>query len=281
MPADAKRQEGRVAFITGGARGQGRSHALRLASEGADIVLCDVLEQLPTVPYPNATADDLAETVRQVEALGQRALGLVADVRDFDQVDRAVVRGLDEFGHVDILVAQAGICTFGRIDAMDPGQWRDMIDTNLTGVFNAIRAALPGMVSRGYGRIIATSSMAGRAGWENIGHYAASKWGVIGLVKSVALEVAAHGVTANVICPSAVNTPMMLNGPSYQLFRPDVVDPSLEDALPAFTGVNVIPVPYVEPSDISDAVAFLASEQAAMVSGAVLSVSAGVNTRNI
>ena len=281
MQADPKRLDGRVVFVTGGARGQGRSHALRLAAEGADVVLCDVLDQLPTVPYPKSTAADLDETVRQVEAIGRRALGVVADVRDFDQVSSAVARGIDEFGRIDILLAQAGICTFGRIAEMDPQLWHEMIDTNLTGVFNAIRAALPGMVAQGYGRIIATSSMAGRAGWENIGHYAASKWGIIGLVKSVALEVAANGITANVICPSAVNTPMMLNRPSYQLFRPDIVDPTLDDALGAFTGVNVIPVPFVEPSEISAAVAFLASDEAAMISGAVLSVSAGVNTRNI
>jgi SDR family mycofactocin-dependent oxidoreductase len=281
MPADRGRFDGRVAFITGGARGQGRSHALRLAAEGADIVVCDVLEGLPPVPYPHSTEADLAETVKQVEALGRRAFGVLTDVRDFDEVTRAVGRAVTEFGQIDVLVAQAGICTFGRIDAMDPRMWHDMIDTNLTGVFNAVRATLPGMIDRGYGRIIATSSMAGRAGWENIGHYAASKWGIIGLVKSVALEVAPHGVTANVIAPSAVNTMMMLNGPSYQLFRPDVVDPTLEDALTAFTGVNIIPVPYVDTSDVSAAVAFLASDEAAMISGAVLSVSAGVNTRNI
>jgi NAD(P)-dependent dehydrogenase (short-subunit alcohol dehydrogenase family) len=164
---------------------------------------------------------------------------------------------------------------------MSAQTWQETVDTNLTGVFNAVRATLPGMIERRYGRIVATSSMAGRAGWENIGHYAASKWGIIGLIKSVALEGAAFGVTANVVCPSSVATPMMMNDGSYRLFRPDLAEPTLDDALGAFTSVNVIPVPYAETTDISAAMAFLASDAAAMITGATLSVAAGVNARNI
>jgi NAD(P)-dependent dehydrogenase (short-subunit alcohol dehydrogenase family) len=151
----------------------------------------------------------------------------------------------------------------------------------LTGSFNTIRAVVPHMIERGTGRVVAIASMAGRAGWENIGHYAAAKWGLIGLVKSLALEVAANGITANVICPSSVDTPMTNNEGSFRLFRPDLEQPTLEDALPALTAVNVIPVPWVDPNDISDAVLFLASDEASGITGATLSVAAGVNARNI
>jgi SDR family mycofactocin-dependent oxidoreductase len=275
------RFDGKVVLITGGARGQGRSHALRFAAEGADIVVCDIVDQLPTVGYAMATQDDLDETVESVRAIGRRVLGLVADVRDLEQMTDVVGQATATFGRVDVLLANAGICTFGGIAEMSAQTWRETIDTNLTGVFNAVRATLPGMIERRYGRIVATSSMAGRAGWENIGHYAASKWGIIGLIKSVALEVAAFGITANVVCPSSVATPMMMNDGSYRLFRPDLAEPTLEDALGAFTSVNVIPVPYAETADISAAMAFFASDAAAMITGATLSVAAGVNARNI
>ncbi len=271
----------RVVLITGAARGQGRSHALRFASEGADVILCDLVGPVPTVGYPLPGKEDLDSTVQEVAALGRRCLGLVADVRDLDSMKAVVSQGLGMFGRIDVTIAQAGICTFGSVADLDAQTWSETIDTNLTGVFNTIRAVLPTMIERRYGRVIATASMAGRAGWENIGHYAASKWGVIGLVKSVALEVAAYGITANVVCPSSVNTPMMLNDGAYRLFRPDLAAPTLEDARPAFTAVNVIPVPWAETADISAAIAFLASDDARFITGAALSVSAGVNARNI
>jgi SDR family mycofactocin-dependent oxidoreductase len=276
-----ERFRNQVVLITGGARGQGRSHALRFAAEGADIVVCDLAGPIASVGYPLPDPGDLAQTVREVEDTGRRCVSVVADVRSLASMKAVVGVALETFGQLDVLVAQAGICTVGAIAEIDEQTWSDTIDTNLTGVFNAIRAALPAMIERRHGRIIATASMAGRAGWENIGHYAASKWGVIGLVKSVALEVARFGITANVVCPSSVNTPMMLNDGAYRLFRPDLPDPTLEDALPAFTAVNVIPVPWAETADISAAVAFLASDDARYITGAALSVSAGVNARNI
>jgi SDR family mycofactocin-dependent oxidoreductase len=278
---NGNRFSGKVVLISGGARGQGRSHALRFASEGADIVVCDLVSQVPTVGYPMPGPDDLRQTIREVEALGRRCLGIEADVRSLEAMTSVVDSALETFGHVDVAIAQAGVCTFGPIAEMDEQTWSQTIDTNLTGVFNTIRAALPGMIERRTGRILATASMAGRAGWENIGHYAASKWGIIGLVKSVALEVAPFGITANVVCPSSVNTPMMLNDGAYKLFRPDLAEPTLADALPAFTAVNVIPVPYAETADISAAMAFLASDDARYITGAALSVSAGVNARNL
>jgi len=277
------RFEGHVAMITGAARGQGRSHAVRFAAEGADVVLLDLPAEieLATVPYPTAGEDDLAETVRLVEAQGRRALACAADVRDAAAVDAAAAAGLEAFGRIDVLAANAGICTFHPIDGMPADVWQEMIDVNLNGVFHAVRAVVPHMVARGSGRIVATSSMAGRAGWENLSHYAAAKWGLIGFVKSVAAELAPHGITANIVCPSSVNTTMMHNDASYRLFRPDLEHPTKEDALPAFASVNVIPVPYVEPEDVSDSVLFLASDEAKYVTGATLSPSTGVNARNI
>ncbi len=276
------RFENRRVLVTGAARGQGRNHAVRFAREGADVALLDIAsERIESVPYEISSNADLEESVALVEAEGRRAVGITADVRDLGQVTDAVKRTVDELGGVDILVVNAGICTFGPIESMDEDLWRTMIEVNLTGAFNSVRAAVPVMLEAGYGRVVATSSMAGRAGWENIGHYAAAKWGLIGMIKSLALEVADRGVTANVICPSSVNTPMMHNDFSYRLFRPDLEAPTMDDALPAFQSVNVQPVPYAETDDISDSVLFLASEEAKYITGATLSPSTGVNARNV
>jgi SDR family mycofactocin-dependent oxidoreductase len=275
---------GKVVFITGAARGQGRSHALRFAQEGADVVVCDRTADRPitTVAYPLPEPHELEQTADLVRELGRRALACAIDVRDLDGLEAAAARAVAELGRIDVLLANAAICTFNPLASMPAEVWSETIEINLTGVFNTCRAVVPHIIERGEGgRVIATASMAGRAGWENIGHYAAAKWGVIGLVKSLALELAPHRITANVICPSSVNTPMMNNDASYRLFRPDLTDPTREDALPAFTSVNVIPVPYVEPDDISDGVLFLASDEAWGITGATLSIAAGVNARNI
>jgi SDR family mycofactocin-dependent oxidoreductase len=280
----------KIVMVTGAGRGQGRAHALRFAGEGAHLVLCDLpaarggaeLDPPATVPYELSKPEDLEETARQVQALGRRAVAMGADVRSLEQMSAVVAEAERALGPIDVLVANAGICTSNPLPTMSVQVWQETIDINLTGVFNACRAVIPGMIERGHGgRVVAIASMAGRAGWENIGHYAASKWGVIGLVKSLALEVAPHGITANVICPSSVNTTMMHNDSSYRLFRPDLENPTREDVLPAFASVNVIPVPYVEPEDISDGVLFLASQEAAGITGATLSISAGVNALNI
>jgi SDR family mycofactocin-dependent oxidoreductase len=280
----------KIVMVTGAGRGQGRAHALRFAGEGADLVLCDLpaardgaeLSPPATVGYELSKPEDLQETARQVQALGRRVVAMGADVRSLEQMSAVVTEAERALGPIDVLVANAGICTSNPLPTMSEQVWQETIDINLTGVFNACRAVIPGMIERGHGgRVVAIASMAGRAGWENIGHYAASKWGVIGLIKSLALEVGPHGITANVICPSSVNTTMMHNDSSYRLFRPDLENPTREDVLPAFASVNVIPVPYVEPEDISDGVLFLASQEAAGITGATLSISAGVNALNI
>lgn len=163
---------------------------------------------------------------------------------------------------------------------MDERTWTETIDTNLTGVFHAMRAVLPGMIEQGYGRIVATSSMAGKMGYANCGHYVATKWGVIGLVKSLAMEVGGSGITVNAICPTTVSTPMIQNEATYRLFLPDVENPTLDDAIPAFQGLNVIPVPWVEPVDISNAMAFLCSDEARYITGETIAVAAGFNAAN-
>lgn len=274
------RFDGKVVLITGGARGQGRSHALTFAGEGADVAFCDIAAQIDSVPYAMARSADLQETVKLVEELDRRCVGDVADVRDIGQVQAFVDRARTELGRVDFLLANAGIFSFSPVAEMDETTWQDMIDTNLTGVFHAMRAVLPVMIEQGYGRIVATSSMAGKMGFPNCGHYVAAKWGVIGLVKSLALEVAAKGITVNAICPTNVATDMIQNAATYELFLPDVENPSKEDAAAAFQTMNAIPIPWVEPVDISNTMAFLCSDDARYITGETIAVAAGMNANN-
>ena len=266
--------DGRVALVTGAARGQGRSHALALAAQGARVVACDIAAQIDSVPYPLATPDDLAETVALVEQKGGRCLGLVADMRSTEQVDDVVARTLSAFGQVDILVANAGICGYRSFGEISDEIWDDMIDTNLAGPFKCIRAVLPHMVAQRYGRIVVISSGAGRGGAPNLAHYVATKWGVIGLVKTLALETAELGITANVICPTTVHTAMVENDQNYQLFCPELEHPTLEDALPRFGKLNPMRRPWLEPEDVSRALLYLVTDPGCL-SGTVLEVSLG------
>lgn len=272
--------DGRVALITGGARGQGRSHALTFAREGASIVVCDIAEQVDTVPYTMANDDQLAETAKLVEEFDQRCLAIKADVRDTAAVQRVVDQTMSEFGRLDILIANHGILSLTTVADMTDEQWNDVVDTDLTGVFKSMRAVIPHMVEQGWGRIIATASMAGRCGLPTVAHYCAAKWGVIGLTKSVAREVADRGVTVNCICPTNVDTDMIHNQAFYQLFAPGVENPTREQAAPGFQSLNAIPVPWIEPKDISEAMLFLASEEARYITGEALHVSAGWNAFN-
>jgi SDR family mycofactocin-dependent oxidoreductase len=235
---------------------------------------------MDTVPYRMARPEDLDETVELVEELDRRCVAVRADVRDQGQVQGFVDQARTELGRVDFLLANAGIFSFSTVAEMTEDLWREMIDTNLTGVYHAMRAVLPGMVEQGSGRIVATSSMAGKVGFPNIGHYVAAKWGVIGLVKSLAMEVGAHGITVNAICPTTVDTPMIQNEAAYRLFLPDVEDPTREDAGPAFQTLNAIPVPWVETIDISNAMAFLCSDEARYITGETIAVAAGQNAAN-
>jgi SDR family mycofactocin-dependent oxidoreductase len=275
MSTATGRFAGKVVLITGGARGQGRNHALRFAAEGADVVLCDAPQGLRSLPYPVSTAEDLAKTVNEVKALGDRCLGIPTDIRDSAAVDAAVDRTLAEFGRLDIALANAGIVNIQSFSDIDDQSWREVIDTNLTGTFNTLRATSAPMKAQGSGRIIATSSMSGKRGHAGVAHYAASKWGVIGLVKSLALELKDCGVTVNAVCTTNVDTPMIRNEFVYKKYCPDVERPTVDDALAGFTSVNQIPVPWVEPDDVSHMILFLASAEARYVTGSTMDVSCG------
>ncbi len=265
--------EGRVALITGGARGQGRSHAVRLARAGVDVVVCDLAGELDTVPYPLGTEAELAETVRQVEAEGRRAVAVKADVRSLSEMQEAAERAITEFGRIDILLANAGIAGNSPVAEMSERQWREMIDVNLTGVFTSFRAVVPHMIERGFGRIVATSSIVARMGGTNSGHYTASKWGVLGLVKSLSLEVADKGITVNALLPAGVNTRLLHNEATYKALRPDLEHPTREDIEPMFAGGPGL----LEPENVSDAMMLLVSDERGHYNGETLTLSAGMS----
>jgi SDR family mycofactocin-dependent oxidoreductase len=273
--------DGKVAFITGAGRGQGRSHAVRLAEDGADIIALDLCDDaVETVGYPLATPDDLDETVALVEAEGRRAVKGIADVRDLAEVQAVVADGLAQLGRIDIVCANAGIGTWAVAWEMTAEQWNDMIDINLTGVFNAARAALPSMVERGEGgSVILTSSTAGLIGYANTAHYTAAKHGVIGLMKVLAQEAGPHGIRVNAICPTTVNTPLVINDATFELFAPDKENPGPDDVREPFAALNILDVPWIEPADVSEAVAWLASDAARYVTGISLPIDAGNTAR--
>jgi SDR family mycofactocin-dependent oxidoreductase len=265
--------DGRVAFITGGARGQGRAHALALAAEGADVVVADICGDVPVLGYPMATEEQLAETVKLVEELGVRALGLRVDARDTAQVDDAVARTVAEFGRLDILLANHGIVDFSTVEETSDESWTTIVDTNLTGIFKAIRAVIPQMRKQGYGRIVATSSMGARQTAPNLSHYIAAKWGVIGLVKCTALEVAGDGITVNAICPGAVDTDMFFNQPTYDIFCQDLENPTreqfqqrLDDLDYGLNGVR-----YLDADDVARTVLYLVTDRG-LISGQVAEI---------
>ena len=272
------RVEGKVAFITGAARGQGRSHAVRLAQEGADIIAVDLCDQVDSVPYPMATPEDLADTVKQVEALDRRIVATKADVRDYDALKKALDDGVAQLGRLDIVSPNAGIASFGRAEELPEQTWQDMIDTNLTGVWHAAKAAIPHLRAgaRG-GSIILTSSTAGLHGYENMAHYVSAKHGVVGLMRTLALELAPDMIRVNSVHPTSVNTDMIQNAATYALFAPDLdeKDRTKERLAERFQAINALRVPWVEPVDISNAVLWLASDEARYVTGVTLPVDAG------
>ena len=267
--------EGRVALVTGAARGQGRAHAIALAREGADVIVTDLCAEIATVPYSLGTAEELSETVALVQATGRRCLSMVVDIRDTAATGLVVEAGLDTFGRIDICVANAGVTGYGKFHELDDDTWNDMIDVDLTGTFKTIRAVLPHMLERRYGRIIATSSMAGRMGNANLAHYVAAKWGVIGMVKSLAMEVANKGITVNAIAPAAVDTPMLHNDAMYRLFCPEMDAPTRDDVTPRYQAMNRLGVAWMDPEEISRAVLFVAADAASSMTGQVIEVSLG------
>ena len=275
------RLDGKVAFITGAARGQGRSHAIRLAEEGADIIAIDVMEPIDGAPYKGATEEDLAKTVEAVEALDRRIIATKADVRNFGQLKAAVDEGVAQFGRLDIVVANAGIFTSpDTAENISEEIFLDTIDINLTGVWRTAKAAIPHLKAGGRGgSIIIISSTAGLQGGPNFAHYVASKHGVVGLMRTLALELASDMIRVNSIHPTTVETDMVLNQGLYDLFRPDLEHPTKEDFATAALTINALPVPWVQPVDISNAVLFLASGEARYVTGVTLPVDAGATTK--
>lgn len=262
------RVEGKVAFITGAARGQGRSHALRLAEEGADIIAVDLAGPIPNLAYSHATEEDLAETVRQVEALDRRIVAARADVRDRDALKSAIEDGVSQLGHLDIVVANAGVSFIAPWDKVTAEDWDTVISINLTGVFNSVQLAAPHLVENGGGTIILTSSAAGVKAWPFMVPYVASKFGVTGMTKAFAHELAPYSVRVNSLHPTVVDTTMGEMG--------DLLPPLLEKN-PKMEGLitNSLPIDATQPQDQSNAVLFLASEESRYVTAHALAVDAG------
>jgi (+)-trans-carveol dehydrogenase len=273
----AGRAEGKVAFITGAARGQGRSHAVRLAADGADIIAVDICHDVEGA-LPMATPDDLAETVKLVEALDRRIVAAQADVRDFDALKAAVDEGVAQLGRLDIIVANAGIASIGGpVQSMDAANWKHTIDINLTGLWHTARAGIPHLLAGGRGgSIVLTSSVGGMHAMPNMSHYVSAKHGVVGLMRSLAVELGQHGIRVNSVHPTNVNTPMFMNEGTFKMFRPDLENPGPDDvAAIAAQFMHVLPVGWVEPEDVSNAIAFLVSDEARYITGVTLPVDAG------
>jgi SDR family mycofactocin-dependent oxidoreductase len=270
--------EDRVALITGGGRGQGRAHAVMLAEAGADVVLYDRCADLENTPYPLSTPSDLEETVAAVESRGRKAVAIQGDVRDRAALKAAVDTSMEQFGRIDILLANAGISVLTPLIG-SPGEeaWDEEIGTNLTGVYNSMRAVAPVMAEQRWGRIVATSSMMGRFAMPTMAAYCASKWGVIGMIKAAAQDLAAYGITVNAVAPGNINTPMIQNEVLYRTVRPDLENPTAEDAAQGLQTLHVQPIPWLDPSEISSAILFLIGAE--HITGTVIDVNAGASAR--
>ncbi len=273
----AGRVDGKVAFITGAARGQGRSHAVRLAEEGADIIAVDICRGFEHSPAPAATPEDLAETADMVKNLDRRIVTAEVDVRDFDALKAAVDSGVEQLGRLDIVVANAGIGTTGvKLHKMSEDSWEETIDVNLGGVWKTVKAAVPHLLAGGRGgSVIITSSVGGLKAYPQVGHYVTAKHGVVGLMRTFAVELGQHSIRVNTVHPTHVNSPLLMNESTYRLFRPDLENPGPDDLAPICQSFHFLPIPWVTPADISNAVLFLASDEARYITGVTLPVDAG------
>lgn len=270
------RVEGKVALVTGAARGQGRSHALRLAEEGADIIALDICRQIESAPYPLATPEDLEETARQIKELGRNVVTHEVDVRDGEALTAAVNDGVAQLGRLDIVIANAGILSVGASFELSEQAWTQMIDVNLSGVWRTTKAAVPHLIAGGNGgAIVLTGSIAAMIGQPGIGHYVAAKHGVVGLMKTLALELAPLNIRVNTVVPTNVDTDMIMNEPTYRVFLPDDPAPTREKFAVPSLEMNALPVPWIQPRDVSNAVLFLVSDEACYITGVALPIDAG------
>ena len=273
----AGRVEGKVAFVTGAALGQGRSHAVRLAEEGADIIAIDVCRHIEGTPEPGATPEDLAETADLIKELDRRVVTAEVDVRDFDALKNAIDGGVEQLGRLDIVVANAGIGTPGAmLDEMDEPRWQQMLDVNLSGVWKSVKAAVPHVKAGGRGgSVIMTSSVGGLKAYPHVGHYVTAKHGVVGLMRTFAVELGQFSIRVNSVHPTHVSTGLLLNEGTYKAFRPDLDNPGPDDIKPICQMFHMLPIPWVEAADISNAVLFLASDESRYVTGVPLPIDAG------
>ena len=272
------RVAGKVAFVTGAGRGQGRSHAVRLAGEGADIIAVDICGPISAnSQIEPSTPDDLAETADLIKNLDRRVVTAQVDVRDYDALKAALDGGVEQLGRLDIVVANAGIGNGGQtLDHTSEDDWDDMIGVNLSGVWKTVKAAVPHILSGGAGgSVILTSSVGGLKPYPNTGHYIAAKHGVIGLMRTFAVELGEHFIRVNAVCPTNVNTPMFMNEGTMKLFRPDLENPGPDDLAVAARFMHTLPIGWVEPIDISNAVLFLASDESRYITGLPVTVDAG------
>jgi SDR family mycofactocin-dependent oxidoreductase len=271
------RMDGKVAFVTGAARGQGRSHAVRLAREGADVIAVDICRNFEASPVDGATPEDLDETAGLVKDAGGRVVTAEVDVRDFDALRAAVDSGVEQLGRLDVIIANAGIgTTAGKLHKTDEALWQEMIDVNLSGVWKTVKAGVPHILNgdRG-GAIVLTSSVAGFKAYPHIGHYVAAKHGVIGLMRSFAVELGHRMIRVNAVLPTHVNSPLLMNEATYRAFRPELENPGPDDLAPVCRSFHYLPIPWVTPEDISNAVLFLVSDEARYITGVALPVDAG------
>jgi SDR family mycofactocin-dependent oxidoreductase len=272
--------EGRVAFITGAARGQGRAHAVRLAREGVDIIAVDICENVDSMTYPNASEEDLAETVRLVEKHDRRIVARKADVRNYQELSAAFAEGLAEFGRLDIVIANAGIIRMGPESEDFPTDWQDVIDTNLTGVFNTVRATLPALREGGRGgSIVITSSTAGLKASASLNAsgmaYASAKRGLVGMMQGLASYLAPEWIRVNTIHPTGVASGMTMNEAMMKLFEEAAAGGSN-----SISGMqNALPIQMLEPEDVANAVAFLVSDEAKFITGTEWALDAGFMIR--
>ena len=272
------RVEGKVAFVTGAAIGQGRSHAVRLAQEGADIIAIDVCKPIvENTTIPAATPEDLAETADLVKCHNRRIFTAEVDVRDYEAMKAAVDTGVEQLGRLDIIVANAGIGNGGdTLDQCSEHDWQEMIDINLSGVWKSVKAGVPHLISGGNGgSIVLTSSVGGLKAYPHCGNYVAAKHGVVGIMRSFAVELGQHMIRVNSVHPTHVSTGMIMNEGTWKMFRPDLENPGPDDMAPICQMFHTLPIPWVDPIDISNAVLFFVSDEARYITGVTLPIDAG------